>query len=133
MSNEWYRIHGEGATEAPLPEYNFDEIYQAYIYLVREEHMWNEFFRVNQLNPLRVWYEDFQNDLHALRPTVQHLLDNAAAALGTAPARGARIVTGNVPQRDAASYQARAWFVSDLVDMFTSGIPPVKTRKRQGK
>ncbi len=119
-SNEWFRYHRDFGKPVPNPPYNFNEIYECYIYLTREEHLWNEFFKANQLAPTRLCYEDFQADLNSLKSTVQLLLDNAAEARETPRRLGPRSILETC--RSATRQAMRRG--TDLLPILSRALPP---------
>jgi trehalose 2-sulfotransferase len=112
-TGEWWRYRS--AADFPLPP-TYDEggIYEKYLYLCREEYMWQEFFARSEVSPLRIAYEDIDENANQLID----LMSKLAARIDpdrTSISRAFQISSENVKQRDEMSYAYRSEFVRGLM------------------
>jgi LPS sulfotransferase NodH len=75
LTGEWARLEGEAAPQrrGPLP-YDLDKILAYLVALDAAEASWREFFRINQIQPITVLYEELETDyLKTMEATLSSL------------------------------------------------------------
>ncbi len=117
-TGEWFRGRD---TKGPPPAPPFDRagINQAYVYLCREEYLWQEIIARSPVTPIRTEYEDFEAEPERLLDLLGEVA-NRIDPEHTSIARTFKLKSARVVQRDALSWEYRNKFVEGLMSSYTA-------------
>ncbi len=117
-TGEWFRRHDAKSTP-PAPDFDRDGINKAYIYLCREEYLWEELIARDPVAPIRIAYESFESEparLLGLANQIADRIDPDRAMI----AREFKLKSVRVVQRDALSWDYRNKFIDGLMQSYTA-------------
>jgi LPS sulfotransferase NodH len=117
-TGEWFRRHDSKASP-PAPAFDRDGINKAYIYLCREEYLWQELIARSPVAPIRITYEAFEAEPDRLLDLANQIADQIDPDRALV-ARDLKLKSVRIVQRDELSWEYRNKFIDGLMQSYTA-------------